>query len=87
MSPGGFVKSSPKSSFGRLFINTRMLTDYNPCFDEINSSYRNETSLNLWILVQPLAFNVIAHPGLCFNQLRFFRDYNGTLNPMQLRKE
>ena len=87
MSPGGFVKSSPKSSFGRLFINTRMLTDYNPCFDEINSSYRNETSLNLWILVQPLAFNVIAHPGLCFNQLRFFRDYNGSLNPMQLRKE
>ncbi|MFH0701868.1 MAG: 2'-deoxycytidine 5'-triphosphate deaminase [Candidatus Woesearchaeota archaeon] len=87
LSAGGFVKSSPKSSFGRLFINTRLLADYNPCFDEINSSYKEEKSLDLWILVQPLAFNVIAHPGLCFNQLRFFRNYNGHLSPTQLKEE
>ena len=36
---GEHIKSSPKSSFGRLFLNTRLLADYNSCFDEINSRY------------------------------------------------
>ncbi|MFH1511142.1 MAG: 2'-deoxycytidine 5'-triphosphate deaminase [Candidatus Woesearchaeota archaeon] len=66
-----FVKSSPKSSFGRLFLNTRMLADYNPAFDEISPDYTFTKDLNLWLVVQPLVFNVIVYPGVTFNQLRF----------------
>jgi dCTP deaminase len=67
-----YIKSSPKSSFGRLFLKTRLLADFNPSFDEINSQYVKNEPLNLWLLVQPLAFNTIAYPGLSLNQLRFF---------------
>ena len=36
--PDEHVISSPKSSRGRLFLRTRLLADYNPCFDEIDGS-------------------------------------------------
>jgi predicted NUDIX family phosphoesterase/deoxycytidine triphosphate deaminase len=75
MSGVNYIKSSPKSSFGRVFLNTRLMTDFNPCFDEIHATYSKDKSLELWLLVQPLAFNGIVHPGLSLNQLRFF---NGT---------
>ena len=70
--PGEYVKSSPKSSLGRVFLNNRLLADYNPCFDEINSQYAANTELQLWLLLQPLTFNLIVWPGLSLNQLRIF---------------
>ncbi|KYK24587.1 hypothetical protein AYK26_03355 [Euryarchaeota archaeon SM23-78] len=84
---GEHVKSSPKSSFGRLFLNTRMLADYNPCFDEINSQYKTDAELSMWLLVQPLAFNAIIHPGLSLNQIRLFRGHAFPLSPSTLIKE
>ncbi len=81
------IKSSPKSSLGRLFLNTRLLTDFNPCFDEVNSHYKTDAELDLWLLIQPLAFNVIAHPGISFNQLRFFKGYNAQLTPSEILEE
>jgi len=68
-----YAKSSPKSSFGRLFMKTRLLADFNPSFDEMNCQYGEEVPLNLWVLLQPLAFNTIVYPGMSFNQLRFFK--------------
>ncbi|MFH1682368.1 MAG: 2'-deoxycytidine 5'-triphosphate deaminase [Candidatus Woesearchaeota archaeon] len=82
-----FIKSSPKSSFGRIFLNTRLLTDYNPCFDEINAQYKTETELQQWLLVQPLAFNAIVYPGISLNQLRFFSGFNAKLNSAELSEE
>lgn len=81
------IKSSPKSSIGRLFLNTRMLADYNPNFDEIRDNYKRDTELMLWLLVQPLAFNTIIKPGLSLNQLRFFQGLDAQLTNAELAEE
>src|SRR3989344_5229805 len=47
------IRSSPKSSLGRVFLNTRMLTDYNPCFDEVSWQNTNGAEIDLWLLIQP----------------------------------
>ena len=65
-----FGRSSPKSSTGRLFPLTRFLADYNPSFDEINFNHPN--GMDTWLLIQPTVFNLVLHPGLTLNQLRFF---------------
>jgi len=65
-----FLRSSPKSSTGRLFPKTRLLADYNPSFDEAGNF---SELINLWLLIQPLPFNFIIRPGDSLNQLRFFK--------------
>lgn len=82
-----YIKSSAKSSLGRLFVNVRLLSDFNPCFDEIHHSYRSNTELHLWILVQPLTFNLIVHPGTTLNQLRFFKGHDAQLTPSETLQE
>ncbi|NQV91074.1 2'-deoxycytidine 5'-triphosphate deaminase [Candidatus Woesearchaeota archaeon] len=69
------IKSSPKSSIGRLFLHTRLFADFNPSVDEIDYSYKINEPVGLYALVQPLAFDVIVSPGLTLNQLRFFTGY------------
>ncbi|UZE94044.1 MAG: 2'-deoxycytidine 5'-triphosphate deaminase [Candidatus Pacearchaeota archaeon] len=85
MLPGNFrVKSSPKSSRGRVFILNRLLTDYHDCFDEVTVSNKK---LELWLLLQPLAFNLIIQPGMTFNQLRFLIGNENKLTDKELEKE
>jgi len=81
------VRSSPKSSIGRVFINTRLLTDYNVCFDEINPAYKTNEFLRSWLLVQPLALNAILHSGISLNQLRFFHGLDAQLNTKETKDE
>ncbi len=83
--PDLFIKSSPKSSFGRLFLNTRMIADYNPSFDEVQPVEGKK--LSLWLLVQPLAFNIILYPNMSINQLRFFYKSEGLLAPRDVKAE
>jgi dCTP deaminase len=64
------IRSSPKSSTGRLFPKTRLLADYNPSFDEIHNFPNN---INLWLLVQPLPINFFVKTGDALNQIRFFK--------------
>jgi dCTP deaminase len=87
LAAGEYVKSSPKSSFGRLFLNTRLMSDFNPCFDEVSYPYCVEKDILLWLLVQPLAFNLVAHPGMTFNQLRFFSGLSAKLTPKEVLEE
>jgi dCTP deaminase len=82
-----YIKSSPKSSFGRLFYNTRMLSDFNPCFDEVHAEYKSNLPIDLWLLVQPLWCNAIIHPGLTLNQMRFFTGENYKLSDAEIREE
>ena len=63
------VRSSSKSSMGRLFSFGRFMADYNPSFDEV---YFFDKDMDMWLLLQPTKFNMIVHPGLTVNQLRFF---------------
>jgi len=87
LSEGEHIRSSPKSTFGRLFLNTRLLGDYNPCFDEINSRYCLDQEINLWLFVQPLAFNIIMYPGYALNQLRFFKGLEAKFTDLELIEE
>jgi predicted NUDIX family phosphoesterase/deoxycytidine triphosphate deaminase len=64
-----FIKASPKSSIGRWFATTRLLSDYNDSFDEI--SRWNENDLDLWTLFQPIPKGLIIYPHLSLTQLRF----------------
>ncbi len=73
---GEYIVSSPKSTFGRLFVNTRLMADYNGTFDEVDAHFAPGKHLQLWLLVQPRAFNVVVYPGLALNQLRFFSGPN-----------
>ena len=84
---GEYVLSSPKSSRGRLFLHTRFLSDFNPCFNEIDSNYLADEPLHLWLLMQPTQFNVIIHPGMTFNQLRFFTGTDAQLTDNEIRRE
>ncbi len=82
-----YIKSSAKSSLGRLFVNVRLLSDFNPSFDEIHHSYKSNSELHLWLLVQPLTFNLIVHPGIALNQLRFFKGHDAQLTPSETLNE
>ncbi len=80
-----YIRSSPKSSNGRLFPRTRFLVDYCPGFDEV---YRFSAGgvMDMWLLVQPTKFNLVLWPGLSLNQLRFFSG-DAKLSDDELRKE
>ncbi len=85
LQPYMHLVSSPKSSIGRLFLNTRMLTDYNMSFNEIKNG-STEVTIELWLLVQPQIFNVIVHPGNTLNQIRFFEGLDAKLSNSELLK-
>ena len=86
MMNGMHVKSSPKSSFGRLFVDTRLVSDFTNAYDEINYSTTSDRNVAMWLLVQPLAFNLIIHPDMSLNQLRFINGYDARLSEKELQE-
>jgi dCTP deaminase len=78
------VKSSPKSSVGRVFPNTRVLIDYSSSFDEALAPLERDKELMAWVLFQPLAFNLILSPGLSLNQLRFTKGLGSRLTQEEI---
>ena len=81
------INSSPKSTFGRLFLNTRLLADYTPCFDEISGQFTLGRTTQFWLLVQPLAFNLVVYPTFSLNQLRFADGLDARLTDGELLEE
>ncbi|MEK6962853.1 MAG: 2'-deoxycytidine 5'-triphosphate deaminase [Nanoarchaeota archaeon] len=79
------VRSSPKSSIGRVFLQTRMMADYNQGFEEIQG--REGKSLDSWLLIQPRAFNVVIAPGLSLNQIRFMNGLDAKLSASEIKEE
>lgn len=78
------MRSSPKSSPGRLFSRTRFLADYNPAFDEVYVFTGKK--IDTWLLIQPTKFNMVLWPGLALNQIRFFSG-DARLSDSELREE
>ncbi len=65
------IACSQKSTYGRLFLRTRLLADYTPSFDEICAEdVPLDRHLDLWLLIQPKIFNGIIRPGQSLVQLR-----------------
>ncbi|VVB73939.1 Deoxycytidine triphosphate deaminase [uncultured archaeon] len=81
------LESSPKSSCGRLFLGSRLIADYNPCFDRLNSQYAHEKAVRMYLLLQPQSFNVIVRPGISLNQIRFFSGRDAKLSTTEVIRE
>jgi dCTP deaminase len=60
------AKANPKSSTGRLDVFTRVITDRNHRFDQIQPGYRGP----LYLEVVPRSFAIYVRQGLALNQLR-----------------
>jgi len=60
------AKANPKSSTGRLDVFTRVITDRNHRFDEIQPGYHGR----LYLEVVPRSFAIHVRQGLALNQLR-----------------
>ena len=82
-----FMESSPKSTFGRLFLHSRMMTDYNASFDVALARDSPDVALRMWLLVQPRVFDVVVYPGLSLNQLRFFTGPGAKLSASEIVDE
>ncbi len=78
------IDASPKSSWGRTFPHIRLISDYNPTFDEIAWYDRPTKEAKLWLLVQPQKFNLIARPGYTMNQIRIARGRPMPLHPNEI---
>jgi dCTP deaminase len=62
-------QATGKSTYGRLDILTRLLTNYSVSFDTITQSYKG----SLWIEVSPITFPIVIKPGMSLNQLRLLK--------------
>ncbi len=62
------AKANPKSSAGRTDVFTRLLADGVREFDTLPAGYCG----NLYVLLIPQSFNIMAHTGVSLNQLRLF---------------
>lgn len=78
------IKSSPKSSTGRLFPTTRLLCDYSDSFDESTGNHIGD--LDMWLLFQPFPKDLIIQPGLTLNQLWFIKG-DAKLTNEEIRNE
>ncbi len=79
------IRSSPKSTTGRIFLNTRMIADYGPHINEVVHSDDDRERM-LWLQLQPLAFNVIVYPGISLSQLRFLTSLDAQLPVEEARR-
>ena len=85
LGPNESVRASPKSSRGRLFLNTRLMADYSSSFDTVNHDEVQDRDVKLWLLCEPLEFNLILYQGLLLNQLQFDVG-NPLLTPQEVRE-
>lgn len=60
-------KANPRSSTGRLDIFTRLVSDYNPRFDEIEQGYEGP----LYVQLISRSFTIRVSTGQSLNQIRF----------------
>lgn len=79
------IKASPKSSQGRIFDSSKFMADYNGSFNKVAAV--SDDPLESWLFVQPLKFNLIAWPGLTFNQLRFSVGNSHKLTDQEIEEE
>lgn len=62
-------QATGKSTYGRLDILTRLLTNNSISFDTVAQDYKG----SLWIEVTPITFPIIIEPGVSLNQIRLIK--------------
>lgn len=66
------IKASPKSSLGRLFVSLRLISDYSPLYNEAYNTANKK--VHFWLLIHPLAFDIVIHPNDTLCQIRVAPD-------------
>ncbi|MBS3142646.1 2'-deoxycytidine 5'-triphosphate deaminase [Candidatus Woesearchaeota archaeon] len=77
--PEDHMRYSPKSSTGRDFLHSRLLTDFTESFNQINDNGQKKMR-DLWLFLNPLAFDLIIGPELGLGQLRIIEGLNAALS-------
>lgn len=77
-----YAMTNNKSSSGRINLQTRLIVNGVPSFDQVPKGYRGE----LWLEVIPKSFPVQLHYAEHLNQMRFFTG-DGRLSDGELRAE
>lgn len=75
------ARTNPKSSTGRLDVFTRVITDANDRFDEIEPGYHGK----LYLEIVPRTFAIRVHSGMSLNQLRLI-DGDARVTDYELRE-
>ncbi len=79
------IKATPKSSIGRIFLYTRLMSDFSSSFNEIIvDKITKNREIDLWLVVQPLAWNTIIYPGMSLNQIKFFKGIDYILSDSEI---
>ncbi len=65
-----YARMNPKSSPGRLFLHSRMLTDGSYIYDEV---YPNQQGGDHWLMLSPKCFSIELTDNEPLSQLRFFK--------------
>lgn len=77
-----WIRSSPKSTVGRMGDYVKLLADGQMNVEEVTGPFHGK----LAALIEPRVFNSIIHPGLTMNQLRVFCGQDFDLNERELRE-
>ncbi len=78
-----YVRMNPKSSPGRVFLHSRLMTDGHTAFDEIYPEHQPGCH---WMMLSPKCFNITLAEGEPISQLRFFKG-NDRLSRKDLERE
>jgi dCTP deaminase len=81
--PGFWLKSSPKSTQGRLGNFVRLIGDNIPDYNEMHGSFQGK----LAVVIAPSVFYSEIFPGISFTQLRFFYGAETPLTYEHLKRE
>jgi len=84
--PTDYLRYSPKSSTGRDFLHSRLLTDFMDSFNEVADNGQRELR-ELWLFLTPLAFDLVIGPGMALGQTRIFEGVDTGLTRLEMIAE
>ncbi len=77
-----YARMNPKSSPGRIFLHSRLVSDGHSAYDEIPAGYSGAH----WLMIMPKCFSVELCETEPISQIRFFKG-NARLNRKELDRE
>ncbi|MFH1445103.1 MAG: 2'-deoxycytidine 5'-triphosphate deaminase [Nanoarchaeota archaeon] len=78
------IRSSTRSSFGRMFYNIRTLSSGNSRYETLFPGHE-ATELDLWLFVQPQAFNGIIRTGDSLTHSKILTGYDPRLTDAEIK--
>lgn len=78
-----YTRMNPKSSPGRLFLHSRLITDGHSAYDEIYPEHQGGSH---WMMLSPKCFDIFLTEDEPLTQLRFFKG-NDRLSRKELERE